>query len=110
MQSTLKHAIIWPLVDDQSTFEPYLVSGPVDNFARAFRRELQFHVTEVINTIDFSDELVNKANDFVAYMPTPENTDDTKEAAKVFVELMDELSLELSDVERLSQWRIRFFN
>lgn len=106
----MRQAIVWPLTTDQALFEPYYVFGEASRFPEILRRELQGHIADVLATETFENQdTLNRARQFISYMPSTKAEDDTEYVVKTFQELTDALALEVDDNEQLAQWRVRLF-
>ena len=107
---SMRQAIVWPLTNDQATFEPYYVFGEASKFPEILRRELQGHISDILanNTFEYQDAL-KEARKFISYMPSNRSEDDTKYVVETFQYITDDLALEFEDCERLAQWRVRLF-
>ena len=102
-----RYAIVWPLVDDQSVFTPYLVSSEPSQFFEALLKELQTHLTEILEEISIEDgEAVSTAMKFIKSIPKS-NTNSIRDIVGEFEEIIDALAEKVDDSSELSQWRIK---
>ena len=107
VKTIMRHAIVWPLVDDQSVFTPYLVSSEPNQLFEALLKELQTHLTEILEEITIEDgEAVSTARKFIE-STSKSNNNSIRDIVGKFEEIIDALAEEVNDSSELSQWRIK---